>query len=245
MHVPARSRVHVRIEEDNDTMGQAIGEILPMALAIAVFPIPIVAVIVMLVSPRGPRLGPAFLVGWMLGLIVVGGIALLVADVAEVEDEDGGSATAVYIIKVLVGALLIFLAYRKWQKRPKGDEPASLPRWMQAADQFTPVKAFGLAAVLSGVNPKNLAFTIAASVTIAQAGLATANTIGAFAVFVVVASLGVGIPVLWYLLSRERATATLTTWRTWLTRHNAMVMAVVFLVLGIVLAGQGVVGLGS
>jgi threonine/homoserine/homoserine lactone efflux protein len=226
-------------------MGQAIAETLPMAVAIAAFPIPIVAVIVMLVSPRGPRLGPAFLIGWMLGLIVVGGIALFLADTTPVDDEDSGSSTVVYLVKLLVGLLLIVLAYRKWQKRPKGDEPASLPKWMQAADQFTPLKAFGLAAVLSGVNPKNLAFTIAASVTIAQAGLAAGNSIGAFAVFVVVASLGVGIPVVWHLVSRERATATLIGWRNWLTQHNAMVVAIVFLVLGIVLAGQGAIGLSS
>jgi hypothetical protein len=75
-------------------MGQSIVEILPMAITIAVFPIPIVAVIVMLVSPRGPRLGPAFLIGWMLGLIVVGGIALFVADAADVENEDSGSPTS-------------------------------------------------------------------------------------------------------------------------------------------------------
>jgi hypothetical protein len=61
----------------------------------------------------------------------------------------------------------------------------------------------------------------------------------------VIASLGIGIPVLWYLVSRDRATATLTGWRTWLTQHNAMVVGVVFLVLGIVLAGQGAIGLAS
>ena len=49
-------------------MGEAIGTILPMAVSVALSPVPIIAVVLML----GTRRGPAFLLGWLAGLLVVG-----------------------------------------------------------------------------------------------------------------------------------------------------------------------------
>ena len=45
-----------------------------------------------------------------------------------------------------------------------------MPKWMQAIDTFTAGKALGIGAIFLGVNPKNLALTIAAATVIAQAG---------------------------------------------------------------------------
>ena len=60
-------------------MGEAIGQMLPAAVGVAISPLPIVAVVLMLVTPRGRVNGPAFVLGWMLGLAVVGAIVLGVA----------------------------------------------------------------------------------------------------------------------------------------------------------------------
>ena len=46
-----------------------------------------------------------------------------------------------------------------------------MPKWMATIDRFTAGKSLGLGAALSGVNPKNLALTLAAAASIAQAGL--------------------------------------------------------------------------
>ena len=51
-----------------------------------------------------------------------------------------------------------------------------MPRWMEAIDTFTPGRSFVFGALLSGVNPKNLALTLAAAASIAQAGLSTGDT---------------------------------------------------------------------
>ena len=53
-------------------MGEAIGEVLPVAVGVAVSPVPIIAVILMLVTARARVNGPAFIVGWLLGLAAVG-----------------------------------------------------------------------------------------------------------------------------------------------------------------------------
>ncbi len=53
-------------------MGDAVGQVLPMAVGVALSPVPIIALILMLVTPRARVNGPAFVVGWLLGLAIVG-----------------------------------------------------------------------------------------------------------------------------------------------------------------------------
>lgn len=67
--------------------------------------------------------------------------------------------------------------------------------------------------------------------------------IGALAVFVVIASLGVLAPLAVYLCMGERAEGILATWRDRAARHNAAIMAVLFFVLGLKLLGDGINGL--
>jgi hypothetical protein len=118
-----------------------------------------------------------------------------------------------------------------------------MPKWMAGIDSFTAGKSLGLAALLSGVNPKNLALTLAAAMAISQAGLSGAQPWIVLLVFVVIASLTVAIPVLIFQVAGEKAESTLNDWKTWLTANNAGVMAVLFLVFGFVLIGKGIGGL--
>jgi threonine/homoserine/homoserine lactone efflux protein len=60
-------------------MGQAIGQVLAFGVGVALSPVPIIAVVLMLATPKGRVNGPAFLAGWILGLAVVGTIVLLVS----------------------------------------------------------------------------------------------------------------------------------------------------------------------
>jgi hypothetical protein len=73
-------------------MGPAIGEILPLAVGVAISPIPIIAVVLMLSTPKDRGNGLAFLLGWLVGPGLVGVIVLLVADPAGAS-EDSGPAT--------------------------------------------------------------------------------------------------------------------------------------------------------
>ena len=57
---------------------------LPLAIGIAISPLPIIAIILMLTTPKARTNGLAFLGGWVLGLAVVGVIVLVVADTAGV-----------------------------------------------------------------------------------------------------------------------------------------------------------------
>ena len=111
---------------------------------------------------------------------------------------------------------------------------------MSAIDDFTAVKSFGIAVLLSAVNPKNLGLTIAAGASIGAAGLSTGDEIIVVVVFVVIASLTVAAPVILNLVLGSKAQHTLTEMKEWLIDNNATVMAVLFVVLGAKVLGEGI-----
>jgi hypothetical protein len=88
--------------------------------------------------------------------------------------------------------------------------------------------------------PKNGGLTIAAAATIAGAGLAGGEQAVVLAVFVLIGSIGVLAPLMVYLVAGEGAARTLESWKMWATTHNAAAMAVLFLIFGFKLVGDGV-----
>ncbi|MFF7216127.1 GAP family protein [Streptomyces sp. NPDC008238] len=223
-------------------MGHAVGDVLGLAAGVAVSPLPIVAIILILATPQGRLNGTLFAVGWLLGLAVLGAIMLAVGG-------PGGASTShrpatwVGALKLALGVLLLLFAARQWRGRPRDPAQARLPAWMAAIDRFTPPKVLGLGLLLSAANAKNAPLTIAAGASISSSGIPVPQQIGALAVFVVIASLGVLAPLAVYLCMGERAKGILAGWRDQAARHNAAVMAVLFLVLGLKLLGDGISGL--
>lgn len=221
-------------------MGEAIGQTLSLAVGVALSPVPIIAVILMLVTPRARSNGPAFIVGWLVGLGVVGTIVLLAAPDAA---ENGEPATWVDVLKLILGALLVLVALKLWRGRPHGDEEPATPKWMGAIDAFTPPKALGAGAVLGGANPKNLLLAVGAAVAIAQTEIAGGEQAVAYAVFALIGTVGVGAPVVIYFALGDRAGPVLDRLKSWLAHNNAVIMAVLCLVIGAKLIGDGIAGL--
>lgn len=60
-----------------------------------------------------------------------------------------------------------------------------------------------------------------------------------------IAASTVTVPVISYLAARDRMAQPLESLRGWLEQNNATVMAVLLLVIGVVLLGEGIGGLSS
>jgi len=221
---------------------QAIGAVLPAALAVALSPIPIIAIVLVLASPRARTAGPAFALGWIAGLTGVAIVVLIVAGGAS--DPHSDSATGVNWLTLGLGVVFLVLAAQQWRKQPKPGEPVELPAWMASVDHVTPGKAVGLGLALSAANPKNLALTLAASASIAEAGLGAGDEAIAVAVFVALGSLTVVGAVLFALVAPQRSKAPLAAVRQFMSDHNAVIMMVILLVLGAKMIGDGIAGLG-
>src|SRR5690349_11497656 len=213
------------------------------AIAVAlVNPLAIAAVILLLFSPRAGS-AAAFLAGWLAGLVVILGLLLFVIPLDRAMGTEAAPSTLASVIRLLLGLFLLALAVRRWRSRPKVGEVAKSPVWMTALAAAAPPKAAGLGVLMAGLNPKNLAFIVPAAIAIAEAGLATADKVIVLVVFVVLASVGVAVPVIWHAMARERASVTLTGWRDWLTANYGAIMAAIFLLIGVKLVAQGLGGL--
>ena len=220
-------------------MGEVIGDVLPSALGVAISPVPIIAVILMLLAPHARAASVAYLVGWVVGITAVVTVVTLVVDPVDSSEPDDPSTFSA-VIKLVLGALFLLLAARTWRHRPRAGHEPTMPAWMDAIAGVTPLKALGLGMLLSAVNPKNLALCIAGGAAIGGgADDATTGVVGVV-VFVVVASASIALPVVGYLVAEDRMRGPLDELRQWLTLHNSAVMTVLMLVLGVNSVGKGI-----
>lgn len=120
-----------------------------------------------------------------------------------------------------------------------------MPKWMATIDNTSPPAALGLAALLSGANPKNLLLAVAGAAAIAQTGIGGGQQAVAYLVFALIGTLGVGIPVGIYFAMGARSEKLLAGLKDWMSLHNAVIMAVLCLVIAAKLVGDGISGLAG
>src|SRR5690242_884766 len=223
-------------------MGQAIGQILALAVGAAISPVPIIASVLLLLTPRAAATGSAYVVGWLLGLIALGAIVLLVAHPAGASSDDQ-PATWVSLLELALGIVVLLVALRQWRSRPRGDAEPPTPKWMGTIESFSIGKAFAAGLVLGALNPKNLPLTIAAAASIAATGISNGSQAVVLVVFAAVATIGVAAPLAIYVATGDRAPELLEGLRHWLARNNAVIMTVLLVVIGSKIMGDGISGL--
>lgn len=142
-------------------MGQgipgAVGDLLPVAAALALSPFPIIALVILLGGPQGRKPGSAFTAGYVAGLAVLtAGLGLAAGGVEATSARLGAG------MQIALGAALIWGAWRKWRTRQRRGDRAVLPRWASSLGAATPMRAAWIGAALGGANPKSVAFAHAA-----------------------------------------------------------------------------------
>ncbi len=175
----------------------------------------------------------------MIGIAVVGTALLLIAS-DERASEAGGPADWVSVLKIGLGIALLVLAVTQRRGRPRGDAEPELPDWMKTVDTLSPAKSAGTAVLFAAVKPKNLILILGACAAISQTGASTASQGVAVAVFVLIASAGVAMPLAIDLFMGERATTVLNALRDWMARENGTIIAIICLVIGVTLIGDAI-----
>jgi len=220
-------------------MGGMIGDVLPSALGVAISPVPIIAVILMLLAPHARAASVAYLFGWVVGITAVVVVVTLVVDPVDSSEPDDPSNFSA-VLQLVLGVLFLLLAARSWRNRPRAGAEPAMPSWMGAIASITPLKAFGLGLLLSAVNPKNLALGIAGGSAIGSDADDVTTAVVGVVVFVVIASSSIAVPVIGYLVAEQRMRGPLDELRQWLGIHNSAVMSVLLLVLGVDIIGKGI-----
>lgn len=219
------------------TMTQVLGDLIPYAVAVAISPLPLIAVLLLFRSPHARAASVAFLVSRFLVVALVAGV---VAFAAELLPEFDDSSLLLAVLRILVGLALMVWAVVKVLKRPKRGDDVDMPGWMASIENSTVPSAARLGLLLSVANVKELAFGFGAGLTMASADLAVGPTILIAVLYALVACLALLVVIVAFLVAEQRVRGPLDSARGWLVRNNSVLIAGVLLIIGAILLGEGV-----
>lgn len=182
-----------------------------------------------------------FDIGWLSAIIVTSAVFLLCFGSKSISGKEA-TGTAGAAVRVALGVLLLLLAGRRFIQRRRAVQQKQ-SRLLQSIESVGAVAALAMGAATVVLNPKNLVMLLSALSRFAQTGASTGTNVAALAVFTLVASLGVLLPLAVYAIFGEKASAILGSWNAWLTANNSTVTMYLLLVLGILLVVKGVLEL--
>ncbi len=216
-------------------MEHSIANILPLSIAVALSPMPIAALLLMLLSNKAKINSIMFTLGWIVGLaVLVYAVSFLVSSSTTPASASGFSLKQ--IIDIALGVLLVFFAIKQWKSRPKKGQSAKMPKWMSTVVSFSPIKAFAIGFLLATVNFKNTPVGIAVGTSLSH--LSESGQLTGFIVYLLLASCTILLPTLAFLLFGKSLQGTLTALKTWLINNNATIMFVLFLIIGAMLISK-------
>ena len=206
-----------------------------MGLAIGASPLGIVAVILLLDTTHPLRNAVAFALGWASAIAAIGLLS------AKLFPPPAGSApppTWASVTEGLIGLALLIAGFVQWRRRSGPTADATEPGWMKRLRGVGPVLSFCLGAFLP-----TYALIFPAVQRIEEAHLPSGQAIAAFVVFLLLATIGLIVPIALYVFRPESSAATLERWRTWLLTNQRAAGAVLLFVIGGSLLLRGVQGL--
>lgn len=219
----------------------AIDIILPIATAIALSPLPIIAVVLIAGSPGARVSGPMYLAGWAAGLVTLSIAAAVVTHL--VGDIGPTGAVVLDWLRAILGGLLLWAAARKWKTRPQGPEEPATPKWLDALRQVGPGAAMLWGATLAAVNPKHVGLVLAAMASLAYVPLSSGEMILSTLLLVALSSGPVAAVVVSRAIAGEAATPLLLSIEQFLLRNNDVIVMTVLGLIGMVVLGKGLSGI--
>lgn len=218
-------------------MLQAIGHILPIALAVAISSVPILATVVILLSPERSRTAIPFLIGWVIGIIVVVSVCTLGATLVPTPTGPRKQDDAVGVAELVAGLALLVMAVLEW-RRTRKNPVAAMPKWLNTVGTLRPGAVFGLALLLN-VRPKALLLAVAAGLAVAAEGLAVGQSAITILIYTAIAASTVVVPIIATLASPARMEPRLHSTQEWLIANGGAVTSLILLVVAFAVIGSG------
>jgi hypothetical protein len=215
-------------------MWQAIGHILPLAVAVAISSVPIMATVLILLSPNRAHSAVPFLIGWVIGLAaVVTAFALLAQSVPTPRHPQ----VALAIAEIMIGAAIMTLAAITWRQSPPA--PGREPRWRRAVGSLGPWASFGFALVLN-LRPKAVLLAAATGLVIRADGVGVAESAIVIGVYTIISATTVAGPVIATLVAPDKAKGRLLSTQHWLDENSRVVAVTIMLIIGAALIGNAI-----
>ena len=217
-----------------------LADLLTIAVAVAISPLRIPAVSPMPTAGKGRSNGTAFVLGCYVFMIVFVGVLVVAGRAMGAEDAHSVPRFLVDGVEILLGLALLVMAGLQWRKRGSTHTPA----WMDKLDGLTIWQAFLVGVLLAGpLSPKDLPLLIAAGGRISQTDLPIDEIVAVILIFAAIGIAAVAVPWIVSVVAPGRAVATLSAPRAWLVQNHAVIVTVLFVILGFKLIGSGVADL--
>ncbi|MFE0648020.1 GAP family protein [Streptomyces sp. NPDC059534] len=220
-----------------------------IGLAITLYPLPVMAFVLVVSAPRGVYKGLAFILAWLACLVAVIAMVLLFTGGQPPAPRSAPSIAALAATLVIGVSLIVYSEHRRRRSRravaaaaaspaspPAGEAEGSggsgrsLPSRM---DQATGWSAAGLAVLL-----QPWGMVSAAATTVVKADLSHAESFLVLLGFCVLATASLLAMELYMVFAPEKAQLSLARLRAWLTRHKDPAIVLTCLLLGLWLVGR-------
>jgi cytochrome c biogenesis protein CcdA len=218
-------------------MGQALGSLLPLGVAAAVSTVPILVTILILLSENRNRSALAYLIGWVVGTLVLVTVGTVAASSLP-EPRPRQPDTIVGALEILLGVGMVslgILAFRRRQERASGQEP----KWAQAVGAFGAGRSLGLGLALN-LRPKSVLLCAAAGLALDSANDGVEVTAVLVLVYTVIATSTVAVPIIATLISPTRMEPRLVEARKRLDDNGRLVSGAMMVMIGMLLVAVGI-----
>ncbi|WP_411104838.1 GAP family protein [Streptomyces sp. cmx-4-9] len=225
-------------------------DLLLIGVAVTLFPLPVMAFVLVVSSPRGARKGLVFILAWLACLVAVMAVVLLLTG-GQPPPPRSPPSVAALVATLVIGAGLVVYGERRRRSRAAagaqppvreqaGDaQPGAASRTDEAgadgagADEVGYWSAAALAVLL-----QPWGMVGAAAATVVQADLSHGTSFVALAGFCVLATSTLLAMELFMVFRPARAQRTLRELRGWLERHKEPAIILTCLLLGLWLVGR-------
>lgn len=211
----------------------SLPQLIPLATGLIISPLPIVAVVAIVLGVRGKAAAMAYTVAYA-------GVAFAVTVVTAFTTHAAVRATGVkhstvnVVVSVVVGLLFLAFAALSWRGRPAPGVSAKPPAWLAKAETLSLGGCALLGAGMSLTQTKNLLAEVKAGTIIAAVDHNPVFVISMALLFAVVGALALIVPTLMATSGSPRARQQLEALKAEMIEHNALMMAVLFAILGAV-----------
>ena len=199
-------------------------DLILIGLTIACEPLPLTGYLLVLSSEGGTRKGLGFVIGWVVTLV---GVVVLTLALTGGKPVQSGSvpSTAALIVKVLLGALLLALA---WRQRARRGRPKTPPSWMSKVNHLSMP-----AAIVLGFALQPWPLVAAGAASIVQADLSQTSSVVALIVFCLLSTGSYLVMQTYVWLAPAAAGVRLRGFNTWITTHTDDIIIVASAAIGV------------
>jgi hypothetical protein len=216
-----------------------------IGLVVTLEPIPITAMILLLAAERGIIKGVGYVLGWLVTLVAIVAVTVLVTGGKPLIPHSSPSEASL-VIKLFLGVVLLFVAYRRNNRRRSNDPDAHAatdgqtpqkkqPRWMSGIDRIGPFSAAGLAFLL-----QPWVMVAAGVTTITQAKINNAGEWLALFAFCLLCSATLLAMEVYAVLRPETVKLRLAAMLEWINTHTDQAIVILSLGLGLYLMAKSI-----